>query len=138
MKYFYLLVIVFLFPTCKTSKQAAKTDYVVIHFGSGGGVTNDVTTYSLYPDGKIWMSKSFSNDSSLVKEILHEHVKKLYIKVEESGVDTMQYQNPGNLYYFIHIRKHSGKNKIVWGDDNPPPTKEVEELYQDLLKIVKQ
>ena len=111
MKYFYLLFIVFLFPTCKTSKQTTKTDYVVIHFGRGGGVTNDVTTYSLYPDGKIWMSKSFSNDSSLVTEILHEHVKKLYIRIEESGVDTIDYQSPGNLYYFIHIHKRSGKNK---------------------------
>ena len=136
MKYFYLLILILLFPTCKTSKQAAKADYVAIQFGRGGGVTNDITTYSLYPDGKIWMKASFTNDSSFVTEILHEHVKNIYIKIEESGADTIEYQSPGNLYYFIHVHKHSKNNKIVWGDNNPPPTKEVEELYKDLMKIV--
>ncbi len=136
MKYLYFLLIISFFTACKTGKQTAKTNFSIVQFGSGGGFANNVTTYSVYPDGKIWMKKSFENDSSLVTGLSRRQLKKVFAEVKSAGADTMQYQAPGNLYYFIQTGNLSGKNKIVWSDDNPPPGK-IPELYQVLQKTIK-
>ena len=136
MKYLYLFFIILLFTNCKTTRQSAGTEYTVVQFGSGGGITNNITTYSLYPDGQLWMKKSIEKDSSLISTISRRQVKKTFTKVKASGADTLRYQNPGNYYYFIQTRKPSEQNIIEWSDDNPPD-KNIEDLYKYLIEKIK-
>jgi len=136
MKYISLLFIIILFTNCKTTRQSTVTEYTVVQFGSGGGITNNITTYSLHPDGQLWIKKSIEKDSSLISTISRRQVKKTFAKVKASGADTIRYQNPGNYYYFIQTRKPSGQNIIEWSDDNPP-NENIENLYKYLVEKIK-
>jgi hypothetical protein len=137
MKYFYVLIIIVAFFSCKTQKQINETGYTAIHFGSGGGVTNNVTSYSLYSDGKVWKNNSINKDLTLIKKFPKSKVLELYMMVKDNGLDTVRFSRPGNMYYFVDIVKGDKNNKITWGRKDTAPPVEVLKLYDNLIKSIK-
>jgi hypothetical protein len=137
MKYYYLLLVFLLFSSCNLQKKISETGYSAIQFGSGGGVANNVTSYSLLPDGEIWMFNSITKDSSLVKRIPAKEVLALFQMVKKKGLDTLHYNNPDNMYHFIEVDGPDKSSKIIWGQNNVVPSEEVLELYKHLTQIIK-
>ena len=60
MKYFYLSVLIVILASCSLTKQIEKTGYTSIAFGTGGGFTNQITTYTLSADGSLWKQNNLS------------------------------------------------------------------------------
>jgi len=137
MKFLYLLALVLVFSSCDTQKQINKTGYTVIRFGSGGGITGNTVSYSLYPNGKVWKSQSLKRDSVMLNKLPKSKVKELYLMVNSAGLDTVLMNQPGNLFYFIDIEKKNETNKLVWGRNGTTPPVEVLKVYDKLTKSIK-
>ncbi len=137
MKFLYLLALVLVFSACGTQRQINKTGYTVIRFGSGGGFTGNIITYSLYPNGKVWKSQSIKKDSAMLVKLPKSKVKELYLMVSDAGLDTVDLNQPGNLSYFINIKKQNESSKLVWGRDGTTPPVEVLKVYDKLTKSIK-
>lgn len=136
MKYFYLSVLIVIFASCSLTKQIEKTGYTSIAFGTGGGFTNQITTYTLSADGSLWKQNNLSNDSIFIKKVKKVEVRDLFSKAQNQGLDTLHFTNPGNIYHFILISSRGKSNKIVWGsDDNAPSV--VRSYYSELSEISK-
>ncbi len=114
MKFFYTLLLLAVLSSCNITGKIKSTELKAISYGTGGGFTNQVKTYTLLPDGAIWLRNSITNDSLPVKRIPKNRVYKLYGNALKLGIDTLSYSKPGNTYSFITIVKKDGSNKIVW------------------------
>ncbi len=134
-KTIYLSILVLILASCSTPKELkcfSKNDIV---FGSGGGFTNKSNIYSLSYDGIIHKTNEFSKESEKVGEISKKETKQLFIKFLESGLDTLEYAKPGNMYYFLGYENDSTNKKITWGGGDDAPSS-AQELYNELIKLI--
>ncbi len=131
----YLLLLLGLFASCSTSKELRKFAGNDITFGSGGGFANQMTTYILKYDGSLLQQKRMSNEAALIGKISPRKAKAFFKDFLAHGLDTLQFSDPGNMYYFIGFRNDSTQQKITWGGSKTPPDYP-KEFYQSLMKLV--
>jgi len=112
LKRFFLVLfapLAFLFG-CKTT-QFTKNNLPdkQIRVGGGGGFTGHVTEYI---------------------------ATELFIRVDSMQLDTIKHSYPGNMYYYVQIKKDQLDHKITWGNGTYPVIDTVQNLAKELLDIV--
>lgn len=127
-----LIFIVVLF-SCSAQKELYVDNPQILSFGSGGGFTNQSIEYRLHSDGKLWKFKGLENDSSLLKQIKKEDTRQIFNKAYKLGLDTLKFNNPGNMSYYIHIKSKTLDNKILWSNGNNQMQYEIIEFYKTLI-----
>ena len=129
------LLIFILFASCSTSKELKKFSKNDITFGSGGGFANAMTTYVLKYDGSLLRQKRLSEETEAIGKISPKEAKAFFKDFLAKGLDTLQFSDPGNMYYFVGFRNDSVQQKITWGGSQTPPAY-LKEYYQSLIKLV--
>ncbi len=135
MKVLYLLLLMSVFTACTTTGKIESTGLKTISFGTGGGFTNEVKTYSLLPDGELWLYNSLTNDSTFIKHVKRGKVSKIYSGARTMGLDTLRYSYPGNIYSFITVVKKGSSNKIVWNNNQTGLPDGVKSFYSTLNEL---
>lgn len=125
----YISIIFAIFVSCAINKDAAKTSVEEIKFGSGGGFTGRETTYILSSTGKL------SEGEKVLKQIDLKTTKSLFKEAEK--MKAYSFNEPQNIYYFIIIQSKDNKNRIVWGSGSKPINKNVSDLYNQLMSLIK-
>jgi len=74
-----------------------------IVFGDGGGFTGLVNEYKLTTDGRIILLKNMTGDTVTVATLNKKATANIYSKLQESGIDTLSFDHPGNKYYFTQV-----------------------------------
>jgi len=142
MKSYYLIACFAVsFYSCSSTKKIPVVIIEKIQFGTGGGFTGRVTTYDLFPDGRLFME--FNNKDSLLGKI---HPDTLSVVISEAIVlDDYHYNQPGNMYAFLSIEKKNLKGtndnvvqRIVWGMGSGEIEPRVIELHERLMQLVRQ
>lgn len=131
MKHFYLLVLVLFLFSCSAQKEIYLDNPHMISFGSSGGFTNVNTTYKIFSDGKLWKIREATNDSSLLKQIKKSATKKLFKNAYALGLDTLNYDKPGNMSRFIIFKSKKFSNKIYWEGKNEV----LDDYYKSLIEL---
>lgn len=103
-------------------------------FGKGGGISGAVTTYTLLENGQIFSEKSLEKTTAELQKIKKNDAKKLFAELAELNFTEYEMNHPGNVYYFIQLKKDSLEHKIVWGDEAHPVKTELQGLYDRLNK----
>jgi hypothetical protein len=111
-----------------------------ISFGSGGGFTNTVKTFHLLEDGRIVeitkdsIHKDSISNMKTIANIGKKNAKACFTEMQTLKLDSLQFAEPGNLYYFINVKKDTSatENKVVWGSKDKPIPKEVHDFYKKL------
>ena len=137
MKYFLLFFIVIIIAACSPTYRIEKTGLSELKFGSEGGFTGNVTSYTLNTDGTLWLHNPIRNDSVIVKKLSKKAVCKIYTKAQKLGVDTIRFKHPGNYSSFLMISKHNVSNRIVWGARGNPVPVEIQSFYDELTSVAK-
>jgi len=127
MKTITLILLAFL-SSCATSK-IAKTGIDQISFGSGGGFTGEVKTYTLNQDSKL-----FEKEKEL-KKIDSKTTLELFNQASE--LKEYSFNTPENMYSFIEIKTKEKTNRIVWGYGATTVDKKATELYNKLISTTK-
>lgn len=129
-----LLLTFFCILSCSTHSSISSSDnrFDKITFGSGGGFTGIVKSYSIDKEGNL-VSLS---DNKKLGVLTRKELKQVFKKATEAEVLTTKFEHPGNFYYFIEVAKADQVNRIVWSDKNKTPERIIS-FYQYLVDLTK-
>jgi len=133
-----LLLIVFFYSSCKTTKYTP-TDFpdAQITFGSGGGIAGLVTDYTLLENGQLFKRSSKDNVFVPLKGVKKDAVKQAFKNLTFLGLDKIDTNDPGNIYYFIEYKTEEGSSKkITWGNGNAEDEKTLKLFYDQLSSLI--
>jgi len=106
--------------------------------GQGGGFTGNYAEFILTEDGKVY-KYDFKYDREVYFKALNKADLNYFLeKIETFGLEGVELNHPGNMSYYIEIR--DGKtsiNKIVWGNFNYYPDKELVDFHKELFEELK-
>lgn len=116
---------------CLLFSQVVAQDDPTILLGSGGGVTGVATVYQITPKGEVFKGKGVG----VVKytecaKIRRAKAKKMIAKVA-AAVSSINFDHPGNLYYFLTLKENDGEKKITWGDADHKVPDNVKLLFDE-------
>ena len=137
MKFFYLFLVGAVLTSCNITGKIKSTGIKSLSFGTGGGFTNEIKSYTLLPDGALWLHNSLSKDSTLIKKVSKSKVNNFYSEALDLGLDTLHYSKPGNTYYFITINRKGVSNKTEWSAGQTGLPDGVLLFYNNLREISK-
>ena len=137
MKFFYLFLVGIALTSCNITGKIESTGIQSLSFGTGGGFTNEIKSYTLLPDGALWLYNSLSKDSTLIKKVSKSKVNNFYSEALDLGLDTLHYSKPGNTYYFITINRKGVSNKTEWSAGQAGLPDGVLLIYNNLKEISK-
>ncbi len=133
MKQFYLTGLLFLMFSCSMQKEVYEHNPHLLSFGTSGGFTNQTVSFKLFSDGKLWKIRGLQKDSSLLKQLKNSQTKKLFKQAYSLGIDTLKYDEPGNMSKFINFKSNKFDNKIIWSGKN----ERLDSFYNSLLEATK-
>ena len=108
-----------------------------LEFGSGGGVAGKVDTYTLLSNGQLFLTNSMTQETQELEGFGKKGAKSFFEKVNQPEISNLEFNHPGNLYYFITHIAENQKMSLVWGSMNHSPPTLCTTLYQDLMATVK-
>lgn len=138
MKHFYVILFALsiVFLGCSSQEKLAKYNDVDISFGNGGGYTGQEITYSLTSDGVLKMTDKLKNETVDITTLKANKTLKLFDQLNQLNIAGLDFNQPGNMYYFIKETNKSGTQKVVWGDGENKPPQAVIDYYQLLNSYV--
>ena len=131
----FLIIISLLFSFCKSYTLDQLPDQRLV-FGKGGGFAGIETSYTLLDNGQLF--KSISTDTSFteLKKIAKSEAKGLFTTLETIAFDSIQLNNPGNLYQFIESNTVGKTHKVVWNAEDSANTPEaLKNFYKNLMEL---
>jgi hypothetical protein len=132
-----IILLVLLLAGCSKKIAMEKMPATQIIFGSGGGFTAQAKEYCLLENGKIVEKAKDGQEFDVLTTIDRDKATQCFSVSKTFKLDEMQFNEPGNMYYFVTIKsKSKAENKIVWGDKSKPVSSEVSTLYKMLMSFL--
>ncbi len=125
-----LLIYTSIFILLNASNCSTPQDFKGIKFGEGGGFTGAVTTYEVKANGDIFKAEKKINTIS------KSEIKSIQNKLDKLSNESLKFNHPFNIYYFIETEKGNEKINIVWGNPAYPEASDIKELYNELQKTI--
>ena len=115
------------FVCCSSQKKIASQNSVErIEFGSGGGYSGAVKTYTLFRDGTYVMD---NGEKKTVDEAVAQPI------FQKATTFTSAYMRPGNTYNFVRIITAQGEYYYCWEFGDKKIDKNIVELYKQLRSL---
>lgn len=140
----YLLLLTgSLVAACRTNKKETSSagppaPGQVLTFGSGGGFTGAVTTYTLYPDGQLHRAKTFRDQPELIARLDRKLAAGFFKKAADLLSRTEPFHHPGNQYFFVKLGTpeavNDAQNAATWGAAGYPAPAGLEAFYEELMQ----
>lgn len=111
-----------------TGNISTKTGIEEIQFGSGGGFTGEIKTYTLTSDSK------FSEKEKELKKVDSKLTLKLFKEAQE--LKNYSFNETENMYSFIEIKSKEKTNRIVWAFGSTTVDKKVIEFDKKLKALI--
>lgn len=127
-----------LFYNCKTYDPDKLPD-TQLRFGSGGGITGMTTEYLLLKNGQVFTraSRAGSGEWRELDHVEKAEVRALYRTWENESVFKEDVQQPGNMYYFIAMKKDSLEYRQSWGASGYQPNESLKSFFDRAMNLVK-
>jgi len=122
-----ILLMTISFFSCAHSKQ--NPSEAILRWGDGGGFSGKETIYTLWPDGKVEQNGVF------LGRLKKAEIKQIKENLRVLGLETMEFNEPGNMYQLIEIPVSGKTNKLVWDPFNEAHPKPLTLFYQHLKHI---
>lgn len=106
-------------------------------FGSGGGISGEVTTYTLLENGQLFYNNSLTKENTEIKSLTKKEATSCFQKMEGLQLSQMNFDHPGNLYYFLEEVNGDEKNRVTWGSTDHDISEECKTFYKELRTTIK-
>ena len=138
----YKILVTFLLVSCfaigcksqKFSYDNLPEDQIV--FGQGGGMAGGVKTYTLLENGQLFVHNSITKISEELNAINSERAAEFFIELDGLSFKTIQFEHPGNRYYFLGHKTDEGEHQIVWGGEDHDTPDPVRAMYKQLMETI--
>ena len=139
-KVLVVLVISGFFASCKTPQYTLENlPPPKLVFGKGGGFSGLSDEYTLLKSGQLFLKSSMTDSLEVLPKIKKQQVKALFASAEDLRMDTLQFNHPGNIYYFVnYVQDSTRKAEITWGDMNHQIPALIKEFHAQLYAAVKE
>lgn len=110
-----------------------------LHFGKGGGFTGMTTEYMLLPNGQLFIreGRAGSGEWKELEKVNKTAAKSLYHDWENNEQFKENVREPGNMYYFITMKKDSLEYRQSWGASGYRPDESLKSFYRRAVDLVK-
>lgn len=99
--------------SCRFLSYKSYSKDLSISFGSGGGFTGEINEYILEGNGNLFLHKSLSNDTILLKNIEYKNIKNILKLSESNEIQLSNLKETGNMTNFIKIYKNGNQLKAI-------------------------
>ncbi|WP_405410936.1 hypothetical protein [Maribacter sp. Asnod1-A12] len=106
-------------------------------FGKGGGMTGVIDTYILLENGQLFHTNSITKKSEELNSISESKTEELFDHLDMLQLVNVDFNHPGNVYYFIEDVNEEFTTKIVWGSFEYGIAPKYKALYENLIKQIK-
>lgn len=138
MRIFTLFLLCTLLFSCKSREfPADTTEQSMIRFGSGGGFTGFYTNYMLMEDGRLFKQADPDKVVVWMQKVSASTRKSCFARVDSLGLKTLDFQQPGNMTYFIDVVEQGTHHEVSWGDGKSRAHPEILRLYEDLMALTR-
>lgn len=104
-----------------------------IRWGNGGGFAGKESQYILLENGQIFEGGA---SPKALDGTRRGKAKKLFKTMETIGLQSLEFQHPGNTYKYITVIDAGKSQRIVWGDAQYPASEAVQDFYRQLSELV--
>lgn len=132
----FLIYGLFLLSSCNRQSNPLTYTKNQLIFGSGGGFANQVNEYRLLDSRYLYSRR---NNDSTFKELGKQKsgtVKKLFKESEAFFKEAQEFNQPGNMYYYIRLQKGYQTQSLVWGRPDTKAPEKATGLYRHLMNLV--
>lgn len=132
----FLVYGLFMLSSCNRQSNPLTYTKNQLIFGSGGGFANQVNEYRLLDNRYLYLRR---NNDSTFKELGKQKtgaVKKLFKESEAFFKEAKEFNEPGNMYYYLRLQKGNQTQSLVWGNQNTPVPEKARELHKHLMNLV--
>src|SRR5687768_11797667 len=100
----FILIAISIIAGCSSSR-GFPGDYNgdQIHFGQGGGFTGNVNYYVILEDGRLFQKQQRDSSYTHLATWKKNFTKQLFTNYQQLSLDTLAFNEPGNLYYFVEM-----------------------------------
>lgn len=132
----FLFVLAAVFSACKgTQYTPANLPEQQLAFGDGGGFAGAYTEYLLLENGQLFVQKGLSGERMEISATKKSTAKAMFKQATNLLTDSMAFNYPGNVYYFLQ-RKDTGLDvRVTWGAPGYEVNGDVKALYEKLVKL---
>lgn len=103
-----------------------------IIWGTGGGFTGIEYTYTLLPNGQLFLRQGVGSPYIELKPMKKKEAKPFFEKVASLQLFKQDIDKPGNMYYFLQEVTEETDSKATWGAGDYIPPSGVVALYKEL------
>ena len=114
--------------------DAIEQDYLTL--GKGGGMTNQVDTYYVLADGYVHHHDQLTKTYEPLGRLDKADRTRTFAQATALADSLNDYQEPGNLYYFLTIHRPDTTRSFTWGNRHAPPPEAVSSLYQQIQQSI--
>jgi hypothetical protein len=132
-----LFLLPFLFQCNRTTYTSGNFPAEYLTFGKGGGYSGELTTYFILPNGQVFHTSGLSADTLAHAPIGKRSAKSLLDRFSSLGLDTLEFNHPGNMYRFVGKHSQDKVLKLTMGDLQMPTPASLKDFYQELSESVK-
>ncbi|HQW10913.1 MAG TPA: hypothetical protein PK076_13415 [Saprospiraceae bacterium] len=138
MKKIFLLLVFPLVYCCKTAPVSVQNyNKAMISFGSGGGFTGARSEYILLDNGFLYENSKMSTVPVEINHLDSKMTTQIFNNIHLLGLDTMKYNKPQNLYYFLKYKNGNDSNYICWGGKPQGRLESAAAVYRQLQSQLK-
>jgi len=106
-------------------------------FGSGGGISGEITTYILLENGQVFYKNSLTKENKELESLSKKDAASCFQKMEVLKLSEMNFDHPGNRYYFLEEVNGDDKHRVTWGANDHEISEECKTLYKELRTTIK-
>lgn len=129
----------FIAQQCATSYTPERLPAQYLRFGSGGGFSGELTTWTLLPNGQLFKSVGLDGPRVEWKQHARREGRKAFQEAEALRLlDRSPFSHPGNVYRFVEWTDGERKQRITWGSREHAVDSAVEALYGRLTALTRE
>lgn len=127
---------VLLFTNCKTTGPISPQKYEgkQIEFGSGGGFSGAIKSFTLLDDGTLFENIAFKDSSVVLLKVEKNLSDQIFANYEILKLAELSVNEPGNTYKFLNFRDDVTEQKLVWSGNSVDKNLT---LFYNILKSIK-
>ncbi|MEM9673082.1 MAG: hypothetical protein AAF992_10840 [Bacteroidota bacterium] len=114
--------------------QPEEIDQDYITFGKGGGMANQVDTYYLLQNGRVYHHDKIAQEYTALPRLKKSERSQVFTQAKELPSAVFGYQEPGNIYYFLTVHTDTVRQS-TWGSNDFTPAEELTTYYEYLQQL---
>jgi len=107
----------------------------ILTFGTSGGFAGTTSENYFFENGQFMHHTSRPNNTITHKNIDQQIIDQVFSNFYTLGFDKLDINDPGNLNYYIKMKKGDDEKTLLWGGNNIETPRLLLDYFKNLSQI---